>query len=65
MAVRALPGVMSFKCSIKILNGLGNSFEDFLFINIPTDSIFHSKFNKDAIFISIFITHSMVWRHLV
>lgn len=47
---------MSFKCSIKTLNRLGDSFGDLVFINIPTDSIFHSKFNANAIFTSIFIT---------
>ena len=47
---------MSFKCSIKTLNRLEDSFGDLVFINIPTDSIFHSKFNANAIFTSIFIT---------
>lgn len=53
---RELPGVMSFKCSTKTLNRLGDSFGDLVFINIPTDSIFHSKFNANAIFTRIFIT---------
>lgn len=65
MVVRVLFGVMSFKCSIKIFNGFGNLFEDFLFINIFIDFIFYFKFNKDVIFISIFIIYLMVWRYFV
>jgi hypothetical protein len=51
-----LPGVMSFKYRIKTLPGLGDSFGDSVFINIPTDSILLPKFNANAIFIHIFIT---------